>query len=222
MHAFVLSQYKQKLVCTLFNFIREKSGARLLKIVANDANKLFNIAFKTTPEHDYGTPHIMEHSVLNGSKNFPVKSPFDVLSKGSLNTFLNAMTGSDLTTYPVASMNDKDYFNLMHVYLDAVFNPLLHEDPRILKQEGWHYELDDVDGEIVYKGVVYNEMKGSFSSPTRELAYQVNKILFPDNTYGVSSGGYPTAIPGLDLEYFRSFHKKYYHPSNSFRVSSQH
>lgn len=196
-------------------FIHEKSGAKLLKIAADDANKLFNIAFKTAPETDYGTPHIMEHSVLNGSKNFPVKSPFDVLLKGSLNTFLNAMTGSDITTYPVASMNDKDYFNLMHVYLDAVFNPILHEDPRVLKQEGWHYELDDIDGDIVYKGVVYNEMKGSFSSPTRELGYQANKILFPDNTYGVSSGGYPQAIPGLTQEYFTNFHKKFYHPSNS-------
>ena len=197
-------------------FIHEKSGARLLKIDADDANKLFNIAFKTTPEHDYGTPHVLEHSVLNGSKNFPVKSPFDVLAKGSLNTFLNAMTGSDFTTYPVASMNDKDYFNLMHVYLDAVFNPRLHDDPRILQQEGWHYELDDIDGEIIYKGVVYNEMKGAFSSPTRELSYQVNKILFPDNTYGVSSGGYPVAIPGLTYEYFKEFHNKYYHPSNSY------
>ena len=197
-------------------FIHEKSGARLLKIAADDANKLFDISFKTTPETDYGTPHIMEHSVLNGSVNFPVKSPFDVLSKGSLNTFLNAMTGSDFTTYPVASMNEKDYFNLMHVYLDAVFNPLLHTDPRILKQEGWHYELDDINGEIVYKGVVYNEMKGSFSSPTRELNYQINKLLFPDNTYGVSSGGYPSAIPGLTDEYFRNFHKTFYHPSNSF------
>ncbi len=196
-------------------FMHEKSGAQLLKIDADDANKLFNIAFKTTPEHDYGTPHIMEHSVLNGSKAFPVKSPFDVLLKGSLNTFLNAMTGSHRTTYPVASMNNKDYFNLMHVYLDAVFNPLIHEDPRILKQEGWHYELDNIDGEIVYKGVVYNEMKGVYSSPTRELAYQSNKILFPDNTYGVSSGGYPTAIPKLTNEYFKEFHNKYYHPSNS-------
>jgi len=197
-------------------FLHEKTGARLLKIDADDVNKLFNIAFKTAPEHDYGTPHIMEHSVLNGSKNFPVKSPFDVLSKGSLNTFLNALTGSDVTTYPVASMNDKDYFNLMHVYLDAVFNPLLHEDPRILNQEGWHYELDNIDGEIIYKGVVYNEMKGAFSSPTRELGYQANKILFPDNTYGVSSGGYPMAIPGLTQEYFTKFHDKYYHPTNSY------
>ncbi len=197
-------------------FIHEKSGARLLKIAADDANKLFNIAFQTTPEFDYGTPHIMEHSVLNGSKNFPVKSPFDVLSKGSLNTFLNAMTSSDFTTYPVASMNSKDYFNLMHVYLDAVFNPLLHSDPRILKQEGWHYELDDINSEIIYNGVVYNEMKGSFSNPSRELDFQINKILFPNNTYGVSSGGYPSAIPGLTDEYFKNFHKKYYHPSNSY------
>ena len=197
-------------------FVHEKSGAHLLKVADNDANKLFSISFRTTPETDYGTPHILEHSVLNGSTNFPVKSPFDVLIKGSLNTFLNAMTSSDYTTYPVASMNDKDYFNLMHVYLDAVFNPNLHTDPRILKQEGWHYELDNIDGEIVYKGVVYNEMKGAFSSPGRELSYQIYKILFPDNTYGVSSGGYPAAIPGLDNEYFKNFHKKYYHPSNSY------
>jgi presequence protease len=219
-HGFKLVEKKfvKEVNADCYYFIHEKSGARLLKIAADDANKLFNIAFKTTPEHDYGTPHIMEHSVLNGSKNFPVKSPFDVLSKGSLNTFLNAMTGSDVTTYPVASMNDKDYFNLMHVYLDAVFNPLLHEDPRILNQEGWHYELDDIDEEIVYKGVVYNEMKGAFSSPTTELRYQTNKVLFPDNTYGVSSGGYPTAIPGLDYEYFKNFHKKYYDPSNSYTL----
>ncbi len=124
-------------------FVHEKSGAHLLKIAANDPNKLFNIAFKTVPENDYGTPHILEHSVLNGSKSFPVKSPFDVLLKGSLNTFLNAMTSSDFTTYPVASMNNKDYFNLMHVYLDAVFNPVMLEDPCVMKQEGWHFELAD-------------------------------------------------------------------------------
>lgn len=200
--------------CLLFK--HDKSGARLLKIAADDPNKLFNIAFKTAPETDYGTPHIMEHSVLNGSKNFPVKSPFDVLIKGSLNTFLNAMTGSDITTYPVASMNDKDYFNLMHVYLDAVLNPLIYDDPKILQQEGWHHELESMDGEVVYKGVVYNEMKGAFSSPRRELGYQVNKILFPDNTYGVSSGGYPSEITNLTQEYFENFHKKYYHPGNSY------
>ncbi|WP_167615604.1 insulinase family protein [Maribellus sediminis] len=200
--------------CLLFK--HDKSGARLLKIAADDPNKLFNIAFKTAPQNDCGTPHIMEHSVLNGSKNFPVKSPFDVLMKGSLNTFLNAMTGSDITTYPVASMNEKDYFNLMHVYLDAVLNPLIYEDPKIFMQEGWHHELESEDGDVTYKGVVYNEMKGAYSSPGRELDYQINKILFPDNTYGVSSGGYPTEIPKLTYQAFVDFHKKYYHPGNSY------
>jgi Zn-dependent M16 (insulinase) family peptidase len=200
--------------CYLFEHV--KSGARLLKFATNDANKTFSIAFKTTPESDSGTPHIMEHSVLNGSKNFPVKSPFDVLAKGSLNTFLNAMTGGDITIYPVASMNDKDYFNLMHVYLDAVFNPLIYDDTRILKQEGWHHELTSENEAVVYKGVVYNEMKGAFSSPTRELGYLIDKNLFPDNSYGFSSGGYPAAIPQLTYEQFLNFHRKYYHPSNSY------
>ena len=199
-----------------FYFKHIKSGARLFKVASDDQNKLFGISFKTTPDNDYGTPHIMEHSVLNGSRHFPVKSPFDVLMKGSLNTFLNAMTGSDFTAYPVASMNDKDFFNLMHVYLDAVFFPLALEDKRIFMQEGWHYELDDVNGEITYNGVVYNEMKGAFSSPERELSYRVYKMLFPDNTYGVSAGGYPSEIPKLTYEDFVGFHKKYYHPSNSY------
>ncbi len=197
-------------------FTHEKSGARLMKIMADDENKLFNVAFKTLPSTDGGTPHIIEHSVLNGSKNFPVKSPFEILTKGSLNTFLNAMTSSDWTTYPVASMNEKDYFNLMHVYLDAVFNPLLHEDDRIFEQEGWHYELNSLEDELTYKGVVYNEMKGAFSQPYRQLSYLTYKTLFPDNTYGVSSGGHPDAIPDLTIEHFRDFHKKYYHPTNSY------
>lgn len=200
--------------CLLFQ--HDKSGARLLKIAANDPNKLFDISFKTAPENDYGMPHILEHSLLNGSEHFPVKSPFDVLMKGSLNTFLNAMTGADITTFPVASMNDKDYFNLMHVYLDAVFYPLIYSDPKIFQQEGWHHELTEKDGDVVYKGVVYNEMKGSFSSPERELDYQINKILFPDNTYGVESGGYPSEIPKLTYEEFLKFHKKFYHPGNSY------
>ncbi len=199
-----------------YYFKHKKSGARLFKIATDDSNKLFNIAFKTTPKDDYGTPHIMEHSVLNGSKNFPVKSPFDVLIKGSLNTFLNAMTGADITTYPVASMNDKDYFNLMHVYLDAVFYPKVLTDKRIFMQEGWHHELDNPEDEITYKGVVYNEMKGAYSSPEREVGYLVYKTLFPDNTYGVSAGGYPTEIPKLTYDSFVSFHEKYYHPSNSY------
>jgi presequence protease len=199
-----------------FYFEHVKSGARLFKIAADDPNKTFSIAFKTDPESDAGTPHIMEHSVLNGSKNFPVKSPFDVLNKGSLITFLNAFTGNDLTCYPFASINDKDYFNVMHVYLDAVFNPLIMSDQRILKQEGWHYELDSLDGSPVYKGVVYNEMKGSFSSPTRELNYHVYKNLFPNNGYRFSSGGYPAAIPSLTYDMFIKFYKKYYHPVNSY------
>ncbi|MBT3575779.1 MAG: peptidase [Candidatus Marinimicrobia bacterium] len=200
--------------CLLFKHVQ--SGARLLKISNTDLNKTFCITFKTVTESDAGTPHILEHSVLNGSKNFPVKSPFDILSKGSLNTFLNAMTGSDITLYPVSSMNDKDFRSLMHIYLDAVFNPLIYEDPRILEQEGWHHDLEHVDSSITYKGVVYNEMKGAFSSPTRELGYLVDKQLFPDTPYRFSSGGYPAAIPTLTHEDFLNFHRKYYHPSNSY------
>lgn len=200
--------------CYVFEHI--KSGARLLKIASSDDNKTFGIAFKTVPSSDNGVAHIMEHSVLNGSKNFPVKSPFDVLSKGSLKTFLNAFTSKDFTMYPYASMNDKDYFNLMYVYMDAVFNPLIYSDPRILKQEGWHYELTSKDAPLIYKGVVYNEMKGAYSAPTRELSYQIYKNLFPDNLYGVESGGYPSAIPNLTYDEFINFHKKYYSPENSY------
>lgn len=198
-----------------FYFEHVKSGAHLLKIAADDPNKTFIITFKTDPESDAGTPHIMEHAVLNGSKKFPVKSPFDVLSKGSLNTFINAFTGNDRTYYPLASMNNKDYFNLMNVYLDAVFNPRFYSDPRILKQEGWHYELTGKDEPIVYKGVVYNEMKGEFSDPNTELFYRIYKNLFPDNMYRFTAGGYPSAIPKLTVEEFKNYHRKYYHPSNS-------
>lgn len=193
-----------------------KSGARIVKIAAKEPNKTFCISFKTIPESDNGAPHILEHSVLNGSQNFPVKSPFDVLSKGSLNTFMNAFTSKDFTMFPVASMNDKDYFNLMHVYLDAVFNPMFRTDTRILRQEGWHYELTEKDGPVVYKGVVYNEMKGAFSSPNRELSYQTYKNLFPDNGYGYESGGYPTAIPTLTQDAFIRFYQRYYHPENCY------
>lgn len=192
-----------------------KSGAHIVKVAADDPNKTFAVGFKTEPNSNSGTPHIIEHSVLNGSKNYPVKSPFDEMGKTSLNTFLNAFTSSDFTFYPVASMNEKDYFNLMGVYLDAVFFPLIYDDPRIFKQEGWHYELTDKQSPVVYKGVVYNEMKGAFSSPQRELAYQINKNLFPDNGYGLSSGGYPMDIPDLTYEDFLAFHKKNYHPANS-------
>lgn len=199
--------------CLYFEHV--KSGARLFKIAAKDPNKTFSIAFKTDPESDSGTPHILEHSTLNGSKKFPVKSPFDILYKGSLNTFMNAFTGDDFTCYPFASMNNKDYFNLMNVYLDAVFNPRIYDEPRILMQEGWHYEMEKVEGPLSYGGIVYNEMKGAYSDPARELGYQIAKNLFPDNGYRFTSGGYPTAIAGLTPEMFRNYHKKYYHPVNS-------
>ncbi len=200
--------------CYLLEHI--KSGARLFKIASTDPNKTFAISFKTIPDSDCGTPHIIEHSVLNGSKNFPVKSPINMLIKGSLQTFINAFTSKDFTMYPVASMNNKDYFNLMHVYLDAVFNPLLLDDPRIFKQEGWHNELIDKDKPIEYKGIVYGEMKGAFSDPERELRREVFRNLFPDNGYGFESGGYPYAIPSLTREAFLNFYKRYYHPENSY------
>ncbi len=193
-----------------------KTGAKVFKIAADDPNKTFAINFKTLPENNGGTPHILEHSVLNGSKHFPSKSPFDVLSKGSLKTFLNAMTSMDHTMYPAASVNEKDYFNLMHVYYDAVFFPLIYERPEIFQQEGWHRELLSEDGDITYKGVVYNEMKGAFSSPEREMFNEVKKELFAGSPYGYSSGGYPDDIPKLTYESFLAFHKKYYHPSNSY------
>lgn len=200
--------------CLYFEHV--KSGARLFKIMADDDNKTFCIGFKTLPGSDNGAPHIMEHSVLNGSKNFQVKSPFDVLLKGSLSTFLNAFTSKDYTMYPVASINDKDYFNLMYVYLDAVFNPLIYNDIRILQQEGWHYELTAKEEPVIYTGVVYNEMKGAFSDPHRELWYQVFRHLFPDSPYGFESGGHPDAIPTLTYQDFIAFHQKYYHPGNSY------
>lgn len=200
--------------CYYFEHI--KSGAKLLKIANSDENKTFSISFKTVPYSDNGIAHIMEHSVLNGSNRYPVKSPFDVLMKGSLKTFINAFTSKDYTMYPFASMNDKDYFNLMNVYMDAVFYPLIYKDPRILKQEGWHYELSDKDSPVIYKGVVYNEMKGAFSSASRELNYQIYKNLLPDSPYGYESGGYPSAIPSLTYKEFLDFHQKYYSPENSY------
>ncbi len=196
-------------------FVHEKTGAQLLHLENDDDNKTFAIAFRTPPEDDTGLPHILEHSVLCGSRNFPSKEPFTELLKGSLQTFLNAMTTSDFTMYPVASRNEKDFFNLMHVYLDAVFYPNIYDKPEIFKQEGWHYELDSLEDEITYKGVVYNEMRGAFSSPDTILSRSIEKVLFPDTQYGKESGGDPEAIVTLSREQFLAFHKKYYHPSNS-------
>ncbi len=203
-------------VCSYYQHVA--SGAKVLKIENADQNKTFSVTFHTIPQNDCGTAHILEHSVLNGSKNFPVKSPFDIVSKGSLNTFINALTYKDRTTYPLASMNEKDYFNLMQIYLDAVFNPLLYDEPRIFKQEGWHHDLASADADMEFKGVVYGEMKGSFSNPARYVSLYTYRYLFPDVAYGFESGGYPPAIPDLTWKDFTNFHKTYYHPENSFIV----
>ena len=193
-----------------------KSGARVVLIENDDENKTFCIGFKTPPHDSTGVPHIIEHSVLCGSKKYPVKEPFVELMKGSLNTFLNAMTFSDKTIYPVSSCNDKDFQNLMDVYMDAVLYPNILTNEKIFKQEGWHYELQDKEGELIYNGVVYNEMKGAFSSEDQILGRESLNSLFPDNAYGVESGGNPDDIPSLTYENFVKFYKKYYHPSNSY------
>ena len=194
----------------------KKSGARVLLMENNDENKVFSIGFRTPPEDSTGVPHILEHSVLCGSKNFPVKDPFVELVKGSLNTFLNAMTYPDKTVYPVASCNDKDFQNLMHVYMDAVFYPNIYQHDEIFRQEGWSYNLESEEDALTYNGVVYNEMKGALSSPEGVLDRVVLNTLFPDNTYANESGGDPDVIPELTYEQFLDFHKKYYHPSNSY------
>jgi Zn-dependent M16 (insulinase) family peptidase len=177
---------------------------------------VFSIGFRTPPANSTGVAHIIEHSVLCGSKNFPAKDPFIELAKGSLNTFLNAMTYPDKTVYPVASMNDQDFKNLMHVYMDAVLYPNIYQHKEIFLQEGWHYELEKEDDELKYNGVVYNEMKGAFSSPESQLYRLIQNSLFPDTAYGVESGGDPEFIPELSYEEFIRFHKTYYHPSNSY------
>lgn len=194
----------------------EKSGARVAVLSNEDINKVFHVAFRTPPKDSTGVAHILEHSVLCGSDEFPVKDPFVELVKGSLNTFLNAMTYSDKTVYPVASCNDTDFQNLMHVYLDAVFRPNIYEHKEIFLQEGWHYELESVDGPLKYNGVVYNEMKGAFSSPEQVLYRKISQTLYPDTTYGVESGGDPANIPDLSYEQFLDFHRRYYHPSNAW------
>ena len=194
----------------------KKTGARVLLMENNDENKVFAIGFRTPPSDSTGVPHIMEHSVLCGSREFPVKDPFVELIKGSLNTFLNAMTYPDKTVYPVASCNDKDFQNLMHVYMDAVFYPNIYQHDKIFRQEGWSYKLDAPDGELTLSGVVYNEMKGAFSSPEGVLDRVILNSLFPDTSYANESGGDPEVIPELTYQQFLDFHRKYYHPSNSY------
>ena len=193
-----------------------KTGARVFLVSNDDSNKVFTIGFRTPPTDSTGVAHIMEHSVLCGSEKFPVKDPFVELVKGSLNTFLNAMTYPDKTVYPVASCNDSDFQNLMDVYMDAVFHPNIYREEKIFRQEGWHYEAAQEADDITINGVVYNEMKGAFSSPESVLDRCIQNTLFPDNCYGVESGGDPKNIPDLTYEAFLDFHRKYYHPSNSF------
>lgn len=193
----------------------KKTGAKVALLSNNDNNKVFSIGFRTTPTDSTGVPHILEHSVLCGSENFPLKDPFVELVKGSLNTFLNAMTYPDKTVYPVASCNDQDFQNLMHVYLDAVFYPNIYKNEAIFRQEGWHYELDE-EGKLTYNGVVYNEMKGALSTAESVLWREIPANLYPHTTYGVESGGDPENIPDLTYEQFLDFHRTYYHPSNSY------
>ena len=201
---------------TGYLFEHEKTGAKLYYLSNEDDNKVFSVSFRTPPTDSTGLPHILEHSVLCGSEKYPVKEPFVELIKGSLNTFLNAMTFPDKTMYPIASMNDKDFVNLMDVYLDAVFNPKIYDEKGIFLQEGWHYHLENAEDDIRYVGVVYNEMKGAFSNPEEVVNRKVQETLFPDTPYGLESGGDPDVIVDLTYEDFIDFHKKYYHPSNSY------
>lgn len=194
----------------------KKTGAHITLLLNDDENKVFYIGFRTPPTDSTGVAHILEHSVLCGSKNFPVKDPFIELAKGSLNTFLNAMTYPDKTVYPVASCNDKDFKNLVHVYMDAVLYPNIYKEDKIFKQEGWHYEMEDEQDDLTINGVVYNEMKGAFSSPDDVVEREIMNSLFPDITYGLESGGDPDVIPTLTYENFLDFHRRYYHPSNSY------
>jgi len=192
---------------------RHRTGCEIASLINEDENKVFGINFRTPPADSTGIAHILEHSVLCGSRKYPVKEPFVELIKGSLNTFLNAFTYPDKTCYPVASTNLQDFYNLIDVYLDAVFYPRL--TPEVLQQEGWHYELEDAGDPLRYKGVVFNEMKGAYSDPERILAERTQQSVLPDTTYGVDSGGDPRHIPALSFAQFKRFHEEFYHPSNA-------
>ncbi len=194
----------------------KKTGARVAIISNDDDNKVFCIGFRTPTSDSTGVPHIIEHTVLCGSDKYPIKDPFIELAKGSLNTFLNAMTYPDKTIYPVASCNDRDFQNLMGVYMDAVFHPNIYKYEEIFKQEGWHYELENPEAPLVINGVVYNEMKGAYSSAEEVLMQQTMVSLFPDTCYSNESGGDPEYIPDLTYEAYLDFHRRYYHPSNSY------
>ena len=204
----------KELDSTLYEFLHEVSGARLVYLENDDTNKCFSIGFRTLPEDSTGICHIIEHSVLCGSKKYPVKEPFVNLLKGSMASFLNAMTASDCTIYPVASPNEKDFNNLMSVYLDAVFAPLSVIDPKPFLQEGWHYEMMDEDDIPSYKGIVYNEMQGAMSDPVSQLLEYTNQVLYKGTCYEYNSGGEPDDIPNLTFDYYKEFYHKHYHPSN--------
>lgn len=218
LHGFKLihEEYLKDIDSTAKIFLHEKSHARLLSLENDDDNKSFGIGFRTPPKNSTGVAHILEHTVLNGSRKFKTREPFMDLLKGSLQTFLNAMTFSDKTIYPIASRNLKDFHNLMDVYLDAVFFPKIYDTKEIFLQEGWHYEIFEKDEDIRYKGVVYNEMRGAYSSPNSVMYHEFAKGLFPDTIYGNESGGEPYTIPELSYEEFLDFHRKFYHPSNSY------
>ena len=209
-------QYLTDTGCDSLLLHHKKTGARVALLPSEDDNKVFYIAFRTPPTDSTGVAHIIEHTVLCGSRDFPVKDPFIELVKGSLNTFLNAMTYPDKTVYPVASCNDTDFKNLMHVYLDAVFYPNIYKEQNIFRQEGWHYEADDAESPITVNGVVYNEMKGALSSPDDMLSRSIYNTLYPHTPYAVESGGDPVNIPDLTYEAYLDFHRRYYHPSNSY------
>jgi hypothetical protein len=210
----IKEQHIHELNCDAKLYEHKRTGARLLSIINDDENKVFSINFRTTPKDSTGVAHILEHSVLGGSEKYPVKEPFVELLKGSLATFVNAFTYPDKTCYPVASQNEKDFYNLIDVYMDAVLHPRITE--QTLMQEGWHYEISDADEPLTYKGVVFNEMKGAYSSPENLLARTIQQSLFPKHVYGVDSGGNPADIPSLTYENFKGFWESYYYPSNAF------
>lgn len=215
-YEFIKEEKIDELNSTGYLLCHKKTGARLALLANEDNNKVFNIGFRTPPSDSTGVAHIIEHTVLCGSKKYPLKDPFVELAKGSLNTFLNAMTFSDKTIYPVASCNDKDFKNLVNVYLDAVFYPNIYKKEEIFRQEGWSYELEDKNKPLTYNGVVYNEMKGALSTPERLFMQEAEHEMFPDTCYSYVSGGDPEFIPELSYEQFLNFHRKYYHPSNSY------
>ncbi|GAB4815027.1 hypothetical protein N2152v2_002073 [Parachlorella kessleri] len=217
LHGFELvqEQYLPEYNSQALLYRHKKTGAQLMSVINSDENKTFGVTFRTPVANSKGTPHILEHSVLCGSDKYPIKEPFVELMKGSLNTFLNAFTYPDRTCYPVASANLQDFYNLVDVYLDAVLHPNCIKDPRIFAQEGWHYELEDPKDPLSFKGVVFNEMKGVYSSPDSVNGRVTQQVLHPDNSYAQDSGGDPVAIPDLTFDEFKGFYESYYHPSNA-------